>query len=218
MSTITHSWAGTSLVLDPSPALYWPEKKILFVTDLHLGKVGHFHKEGIAIPGQVVAEDYARLDQLIRHYDVQKWICLGDLFHSHWNQEVPLFIQWRQHYRHIDMILIEGNHDRYCRKYHDELAIKVVKNLIIEPFYLSHDWRTEDVPSHLYALSGHLHPAIRLYGKGRQQLKLPCFWFQQRGAYLPAFGQLTGTYCITPHVGDQIFILAGQEIKELPKI
>ena len=209
------SIAGTELVLDPDHALYWPERETLFVADLHLGKVGHFHKEGIAIPGQVVNDDYERLHRLMQRYRVKNWICLGDLFHSHWNQEHVLFLKWRSAYPDVKLTLLEGNHDRYMRKHYEKLNIDIYHSLDLAPFYLIHDWKNEVIPDKRYALSGHLHPCVRLYGKGRQMIKLVCFWFQAQGAYLPAFGQFTGSHAIQPQLNDQIYVVTSSKVVEV---
>lgn len=208
------SVAGTTIVLDPARALYWPERETLLLTDLHLGKVGHFHQEGIAIPGQVVVDDYARLHALMQRYRVKHWICLGDLFHSHWSEELALFLQWRAAYPDVRLTLIEGNHDRYMRKHYGTLDIEIHQSLDLYPFYLIHDWKDQEIPRTHYALSGHLHPCVRLYGKGKQMIKLACFWFKAQGAYLPAFGQLTGSHAIQPQGQDHVYVIANSKVVE----
>jgi uncharacterized protein len=207
--------SGQKLILDPARAIYWPEQKTLFLTDLHLGKVTHFHQAGIAVPGQVVENDYQRLDHLMERYDVHRWICLGDLFHSHWNQEHPLWAAWCKKYPITQWILVEGNHDRYIRKHYHELEMDIYPDLDLDPFYLIHDWKNANIPSNRYALSGHLHPSVRLYGQGKQQMKLPCFWFQSKGAYLPAFGQFTGSHTVCPQPTDYTFVVTDHEVIQI---
>lgn len=206
---------GEELILDADKALYWPRYRTLILTDLHFGKVGHFHKQGIAIPFQVVGSDYERLDKLNDRYSIETWLCLGDLFHSHWNQECPLFQEWRSRHPDQSFILIEGNHDRYSRKYLDTTHLLSLTHLEMPPFYFIHDWKDRIFPENLYPLSGHLHPAVKLYGKGRQTLRLPCFWFGEKGGYLPAFGQFTGTSLVEPQEGDRIYATLEEELIEI---
>lgn len=201
------------LILDPAKALYWVKQQTLFLTDLHLGKVTHFQQAGIPIPGQVVENDYLRLDQLMERYLVKKWICLGDLFHSRWNKEHLLWIEWCKKYPQTQWILVEGNHDFYSRKYYNQLNMTIYSELDLDPFYLVHDWQKTLIPSNRYALGGHLHPSLQLKGSGKQKLKLPCFWFQSKGAYLPAFGQLTGCHLVYPQPSDHLFVVAQEVIK-----
>ena len=62
-----------------------------------------------------------------------------------------------------------------------------------------------------YALAGHVHPAVRLRGEG-ESLRLPCFWFGARYGVLPAFGAFTGTAEVRPREGDQVFVIAEDEV------
>ena len=41
---------GESFVLYPQKAVFWPKHKILMIADLHLGKINHFRRSGIAVP------------------------------------------------------------------------------------------------------------------------------------------------------------------------
>jgi metallophosphoesterase superfamily enzyme len=80
------------------------------------------------------------------------------------------------------------------------------------PFAFTHHPR--DVAGH-YALSGHLHPAARLTGAGREYARLACFWFRERHAVFPAFGEFTGVADIDPMEGDRVFVVAGDEVVEM---
>lgn len=206
------SFKNEELILDADRAIYWPKQRTLILTDLHLGKVGHFHTYGLAIPSQIVSDDYARLDGLNQRYIVDHWICLGDLFHSRWNKESPLFLAWRDKYPNMHLTLVAGNHDRHSLKHIQAMELTVVPYLEMGPFYFIHDWQNAVIPPSLYPLAGHLHPAVKLYGKGRQRIKLPCFWFQKTGGYLPAFGQFTGNHLIEPSPADKIYAIAEQQI------
>jgi metallophosphoesterase superfamily enzyme len=46
-------------------------------------------------------------------------------------------------------------------------------------------------------ISGHLHPGIKIQGKGRQRIILPCFVKYTNQLVLPAFGTFTGLHLIT---------------------
>jgi metallophosphoesterase superfamily enzyme len=61
-------------------------------------------------------------------------------------------------------------------------------------------------------LAGHVHPAVRVGGRGRDRLRLPCFWFGPRVGVLPAFGAFTGTHTITPAPGDRVFAVADDRV------
>ena len=71
-----------NFLLSSQRCLFWIEQKILIVTDLHLGKSGHFRKNGIAIPQTIFKEDIQRLFDQITFYKPTQLIIVGDLFHS----------------------------------------------------------------------------------------------------------------------------------------
>ncbi|HUP30403.1 MAG TPA: DEAD/DEAH box helicase, partial [Usitatibacter sp.] len=80
------------------------------------------------------------------------------------------------------------------------------------PFVLNH----EPGPSRGgYALAGHIHPAVRLSASGEKPLRLPCFWFGARYGVLPAFGAFTGNAEVLPRRGDQVFVIAEQEVLQV---
>jgi len=43
-------------------------------------------------------------------------------------------------------------------------------------------------------------------------LRLPCFWFGDAVGVLPAFGAFTGSAEVRPKRGDQVFVIAEEEV------
>lgn len=76
-----------NLILHPKKAIFWEEERALIISDLHIGKVGHFRKAGIAIPKLMEQEELALLSDLIHEFKPSKLIFLGDLFHSDMNND-----------------------------------------------------------------------------------------------------------------------------------
>src|ERR1700733_3821343 len=70
------------LLLLPQKAIYWLQQKVLIAADVHLGKVGHFRKAGIAVPRDMEQSDLAVLSDLVDEFKPKKVLFLGDLFHS----------------------------------------------------------------------------------------------------------------------------------------
>ncbi|MEM8895076.1 MAG: hypothetical protein AAGC88_10895, partial [Bacteroidota bacterium] len=91
-----------TFLLLPEKAMYWEQERSLIISDVHMGKAGHFRKAGIPVPGKIHIEELFILDALIANYNPRQIIFLGDLFHSHWNLEWPLFSDWLINYNHID--------------------------------------------------------------------------------------------------------------------
>lgn len=196
--------------------LYWENEKTMILSDLHLGKAGHFRKSGIGIPQTVMLEDMQRLFAEIQQYKPVTLIIIGDLFHSRSNKEHDFFLKWRKDFPLLEIILIKGNHDILQEEWYQAAGIKIIaKMLRKEPFIFLHD--LEDLPEacELFAFAGHIHPAILIRGAGKQSLRLPCFYFGKQYAVLPAFGNFTGTYTIEPKKGDAVFAIAEKKIIKL---
>lgn len=201
----------TELVLLPEKAIWFPSDRTLLISDVHLGKGGHFRKSGIAIPAQLAQEDLANLSDLIHHYQPKSIIFLGDLFHSDMNNDWDWFCLWRELHHETELILVKGNHDILPVGFYDNLCIKVIDEWSIGPFTLKHD-KPKNFQSDNYLICGHIHPGIKLRGKGRQSVTVPCFWFGRDYAILPAFGKFTGKVEIKIQRDETVFAIAGQKV------
>lgn len=202
-------WAflNQQLIFLPQKAIFWEEEKALIISDLHIGKVGHFRKAGIAIPKLLEQEELAVLSDLIHQYRPSQLIFLGDLFHSDINNDWNWLQLWREMFPALRMLLIQGNHDVLHRDYYEQANFELYDKLVIGPFLFVHDKSDYDKtpPENAYILSGHIHPAVRLRGKARQSVLLSCFSFGRNAAILPAFGKFTGKCCLKESEGDTVF-------------
>ena len=97
-------------ILHPSGAVYWEEKQTLLLADVHLGKVAHFRKNGIAVPRKAEGSFYQKMEVLGSRFSIERILFLGDLFHSFQNNEWYLFEAWVKQ-QTFEMVLITGNHD-----------------------------------------------------------------------------------------------------------
>lgn len=197
--------------LCPEKAVFWKSEKALLISDLHLGKINHFRRSGIPVPHKANDHNLEVLVDLIDNCKPARVICLGDLFHSHYNAEWETFGEVVKHYSAVVFDLVQGNHDimggyQYVRK-----GIRVHDSLQIGKFLLTHH-PLDTVPDGMYNIAGHIHPAVSLRGRGRQAITLPCFCFGERQALLPAFGKFTGLAKIAPGKQDRIFIVAEDRV------
>lgn len=200
------------MCLLPRKAIFWVEKKTLLVADLHLGKASHFRKAGIPVPAQVHGDDLAGLASLVRTHGPERLLILGDLFHSDWNTDWYGFAEWLAQFPGLSVHLVKGNHDRLPDRLLAEAGIHLHPETLIDPpFIFSHIPLATPITD-LYNLSGHLHPAVRLLGRGGRSLSLPCFYFGKTSGLLPAFGQFTGTALIRPRAGDVVFVASGAHV------
>jgi uncharacterized protein len=207
---------NNNFLLTKDRTIFWEEEKILLVSDLHLGKAGHFRKAGIGIPQTIFKEDMQRLVSQLQYFKPAQLLVVGDLFHSTDNKEHELFLKWRKDLRGISIQLVKGNHDILEKEWYQEAGIEVhAEELQVNGFLFTHDIQACKTTQHDYCFSGHIHPGIKMKGMGRQTIQLPCFYFGKKYAVLPAFGKFTGTYPVKPMPGDRIFALVEDSILQI---
>ena len=207
--------AGATLLLHPFKAAYWPAQEVLFLADLHLGKAAHFRREGLPVPIHVSHTNWDRLISLLLDLRPRRVLFLGDLFHSDYNQEWEEFCQLMEQFSLVRFELILGNHDILPEGYYRQANLEVYPDgLQLPPFLLTHH-PLEVVPPPFYNLAGHIHPCVHLQGNGKQRARLTCFYFGKNQGVLPAFGAFTGMGKVRPEAGDQVFVIAGDEVLEV---
>lgn len=203
------------LFLLPQKGIFWPKESTLFLADAHFGKAGTFRSQKIAIPSGITETDLCKIDYLVEGLAVKKIIFLGDFIHDASGVTKRIseqMAQWRQKHRSLSICLIKGNHDRSVKSIAEILEIELLAEpYLMAPFVLCHH---PDIEHHEqgFVLCGHLHPAVKLYGHARQKVRLPCFYFQERQAVLPAFGSFTGCMEIQPAIDEEIFVIADNEV------
>jgi len=202
------------LLLLPQKAIYWQQQKALIVADVHLGKVGHFRKAGIAVPRDMEQNDLAVLSDLVDEHQPEKILFLGDLFHSDKNADWDWFVLWRKHFPKLEILLIRGNHDIMHDSHYTDLNISLHDQLTIGPFLMLHhplaDTTLQNMES--YVFCGHIHPGVSLSGRARQHITLPCFAFGKKQVILPSFGKFTGRVAIRSRQTDHIFAIVQNKV------
>lgn len=197
--------------LHPLGGLFWQEKSLLLISDVHLGKVSHFRKFGAAVPRKALHKNFVLLDMLVSDFQPFQICFLGDLFHSSLNKEWELFENWVGK-TPSEIILVAGNHDIIAPEKFQQLHIPIFPELVIDDFLLTH--HPEEREGH-FTFCGHIHPAVKLQGFGRQRLKLPCFFKSNNQMILPAFGQFTGTHALTPSKADEVFVIVEDNVVKI---
>lgn len=202
---------GQQVELLPQKALLFQAHKSLIISDLHLGKASHFRKAGIPVPNEVYDRNIESLVKLMQWKQPKTVFFLGDLFHSVYNKEWSYFQMVIEQFPQIDFKLLLGNHDILDRRHYESCGLSVIEESYeYHGFLLSHEpiEHSED----LYNLYGHLHPGVRLSGKGKQALRLPCFHFMKTAGVLPAFGKFTGLAIQKPKQGERVYVIAENEV------
>ena len=213
LGTVSIDVAGETLWLLPQRAGFWPARGMLLVADAHIGKASAFRSAGVAIPAGTTHSDLDRLSGLIEHLGARRVAFLGDLLHSQQGRTrrtFEAFRTWRAGHAGIEMVLVRGNHDRRAGDPPAEWRIVCMDQpVVIGAFALCHDPQPVDG---CYALAGHVHPAVRMTGKGRDRTRLPCFLLRPDHAILPAFGGFTGMFTLAPKSDDRVFVVAGDAV------
>lgn len=217
MNSFVHfNFRENNFLLTAGRSIFWEEEKTLVLSDLHLGKAGHFRKSGIGIPQTVFKEDMQRLVSQVQYFKPAMILVVGDLFHSSSNKEHELFYKWVKDIPGISIHLVKGNHDILEISGYHNAGIRVHnEELVMGDFLFTHDIAACNIKKGLYCFSGHVHPGVIISGMGKQSLRLPCFYFGKDHAVLPAFGKFTGTHAIKPETGDHVFALAGNKVMKV---
>jgi DNA ligase-associated metallophosphoesterase len=203
---------NNTFLLLPQKAIYWKEQRTILVSDLHIGKISHFRKAGIAIPQEGSQDNFKRLDEIVTNTNAAHILFVGDLFHSEVNHEWDQFCIWRKQYPNITMDIVLGNHDRLPENFCDNYQINIYpKELVLGPFTFGHHPR-EEFADDEYVISGHVHPVVSLGGTARQSVTVPCFYFGIQQAILPSFGYFTGGYAVQVSDSDTVIAVAQNQL------
>lgn len=208
MNTQSVQIKNQNFIMHSSGVLFWEENAMLLISDVHLGKVSHFRKYGAAVPRKAIQKNFDLMNEAIAFFRPKLLIFMGDLFHSSLNKEWQLFENW---VAHVDskIILIVGNHDIISPKKYEDLDIRVASELTLNGFLLTHHPEEREG---LFNFCGHIHPAIRLTGLGRQSIRLRCFFKSENQMLLPAFGEFTGSYTMEAKKNCEVFALLGDTV------
>jgi len=211
---VLHKIQEQNFWLSTHRSIFWEEQKTLILSDLHLGKTGHFRKAGIPVPQSVYKEDLQRLLTNLNYFKPNQLIVVGDLFHSHANLELDLFKRWRANYSGLEIHLVKGNHDILKKNWYAGCDINVIDDtLTIGDFSFTHDQC--DAHGKTYSFCGHFHPGVVVNGLGKQSLRFPCFYFTADHCILPAFGKFTGLANINPGGSDVVYAIVDDTLIKL---
>lgn len=210
---------GQKLLLLPEKVVFWEDQRVLLVSDLHLGKVGHFRKAGIAIPKSLEQEDLGILSDLISEYKPLTLLILGDFFHSKMNEDWHWITLWRNQFKDLKIVLVKGNHDIIPDSYFLDLRFEIFQETYFSfPFvFTHHPPLNEESLEEYFQVCGHIHPSVSIRGLGGQSRRLPCFYFFEKYGILPAFGRFTGNHPMKIDPKAKIFIVSENSVIPVPE-
>lgn len=209
--------AGTRVLLLAAKALYWPERQLMCVADVHFGKAAAYRALGQPVPHGTTADNLARLDGLLAAYPCHRLVFLGDFLHARGARTaatMAMLQTWRQRHPTLVCTLVRGNHDLRAGDPPPELDIGIVDEpLLLGPLALRH---IPAVEAGHHVIAGHEHPVFRLVGRGRQQVRLPCFHTTAHMTVLPSFGDFTGGHPVRLGSDSRVVVTDGNGVWPVP--
>ena len=180
----TIEFCGEGLVLRPSGALFWPDQRMLVLSDLHLGKSERIARRGgTLLPPYETTETLTKLADEAAATQPKTILCLGDSFddrraaaslddsHIATLQRLQAGRRW---------IWIEGNHDPGPLG----LGGTTLAEYRQGPIHFRH---IAAASCESGEISGHYHPKARIKHTSRR-----CFIADKKRIIMPAFGAYTG--------------------------
>jgi DNA ligase-associated metallophosphoesterase len=207
--TVALEVQGETLRLHPDRAVIWPRLRTVIVADTHFGKTGHFGRHGIAVPAGTDDVDRERLNRLMVTTESRRLVILGDFLHAPLAPSSPDALDleyWARSLEPATIHVVAGNHDAGARQRWCDRLQWCEHELLDPPFRFIHN--VEHVGSNagsLFALSGHVHPVVRLRNLPKHGPRIPVFWQRATGLVLPSFGLFTGGFAVAPRGGERIF-------------
>jgi hypothetical protein len=179
---------GQRLLLDPAGVLFWPERRVLVVADLHLEKGAAFARRGAMLPPHDTLATIERLEQVTHRLRPETVVSLGDGFHDrHGPGQLPsrLADRLRGLTAGCRWIWVTGNHDPEPPQ---GLGGTGMPSVELDGVMLRHE--PEDGAGGGEVV-GHLHPCAKVR-LGPRTTRLDCFVTDGSRLVLPAFGAFTG--------------------------
>jgi len=187
MNFLDFTFHGAALRALSSGALWWPDKALLCVSDLHLGKSERVaRRAGQALPPYETRDTLDRLSADLERTEARTVICLGDSFDDlaaadALGEDERLWIARLQAGRH--WIWIEGNHDPGPA----DFGGTHLDRFFVHGLTFRHIAQAGGAAE----VSGHYHPKARVPTRGRM-ISRPAFLKDADRLILPAYGTYTG--------------------------
>ena len=166
--------------------IFFPEKGILAVGDLHLGFDYKLQQSGVLVPEMQIKEVKEELKIIFEeikkmNLKLKKIVFIGDIKHSfsyEWKEKnyfKELLNFLKEYVKDKNIILIKGNHDTIDYSFSDRLKDYFVNDEII--FTHGHKTFPEIFDKKIkIVVMGHLHPSITLSDKQKiKKEKYKCF-------------------------------------------
>lgn len=179
---------GEPAVLRTSGALWLPDHRALIVADLHFEKGSAYAARGQLLPPYDTRETLTRLEKEVAATAPDLLIFLGDSFHDGRAEDrlagddaarLAALADGRR------LVWVVGNHDADGPR---SLPGEIIDEMALGLLLLRHEPQDGHQPGEV---SGHLHPAAKVVGRGGR-VRRRCFATDGGRVVLPAFGAYAG--------------------------
>ena len=178
--------AGELVRLLPQGALWWADRSVLVVSDLHFEKGSFYAAGGQMLPPYDTSATLSQVESLVAAYQPETCLSLGDSFHDV-RAELRLDASAQARIKTLtsltDWIWVEGNHDPAPPALLGGRAEKTVR---LGCLVFRHEPTGE-----VGEVAGHLHPVSKVVSRGRS-VRTKCFAADNTRLIMPALGALTG--------------------------
>ena len=181
---------GHRLLLDPAGALWWPERRLLAVADLHLEKGSACASRGHLVPPWDTGATLDRLALLLRRYAPRTVLALGDSFHDTGGPRRMMPADAARLHAMAaaqEFVWLLGNHDPAPP---DGMPGATAEWWEADGIVFRHE---AGGPGQMSGpeVCGHHHPKASIATRA-QTVTRPCFVASPQRLMLPAFGAFTG--------------------------
>lgn len=172
------------LWVDGRRAVYLATARAVVISDLHFGYELAQRAAGHLFPGWGRDEAVARVEGLLRDWEAERLILLGDLVHgrSGW-QPLAGWLRGLQ----VEVVAVRGNHDRGAPP-----GFGLVEAWRWEKWRLHHGDRDLGAEEGTRDMVGHWHPAVVLQDGAGLRRRLPALVVGEWRVVLPAFSPWAG--------------------------
>ena len=174
-------------------------KKILVISDTHIGYEEALNKQGILVPRLHFKDLVKRLEKILSRTKPKVIVINGDIKHEFSKISEQ---EWRETLKVVELLakncdelfLIKGNHDTVLGPIAKKRNIKLMDKYITEDIIILHGDMVPKVIKEKTIIIGHEHPAVSIQTKTRKE-KYKCFL---KGSFkgktlivMPSFNLLT---------------------------
>lgn len=205
-------------------SLYFPERKMLVLADLHIGYEEYLNEQGVFLPRMQFKEMIKELEEILnevgkinKEKKIDEIVVVGDLKHEfgqissqEWRETKEVLELFKKKAKKV--VLVKGNHDNILEPIAKRKELKIKDYYIKDEICFLHGNKmfNECLGKKIKMLViGHRHPAVMLADKYKRE-KYKCFlvgkWKNKEVIILPSFFPFTEGSDIVEEGWNKLFV------------